>query len=314
MNLSPCTRARPAFTLVEMLVVITIIGILIGLLLPAVQSARRSADRISCANNLKQLGLAVHAFEGERHFLPPCRIIRVNPDNDDGDPKARGGATWAIYLLPYLEQQNAYRSWDFGLWYHYQNPVVRELNVATFFCPARRPPNGDPPLSVSGDYLAFPGRRPPIDDDDDGHWEQIPGGLGDYACSLGSDAGGGAGAFRYNNPLDRGTRFADFLDGLSNTLLFGDKHVPIGNAGQGGWDCSTFDGDQPNCSGRSASEAYPLATSFQDLGWKFGSFHPQVCQFVFADGSVHALGNATNPTTLRLLADKADGQLIPPWD
>src|SRR5215472_7250827 len=128
---SPILRPRWGFTLVELLVVMAIIAILISLLLPAVQKAREAANRTSCINNLKQLGLATLNFESAHKCLPPARIMRVNKDNDDDDLKPRGGATWAIFLLPYLEQENAYENWNFDKWYHYQTPTVREYNVLT---------------------------------------------------------------------------------------------------------------------------------------------------------------------------------------
>jgi prepilin-type processing-associated H-X9-DG protein len=301
--------------LIELLVVITIISILIGLLMPAVQQARESANRISCANNLKQLGLAVHHFELDRQCLPPARVLRLNKDNDDGDDKVRGGATWAVFLLPYMEQDNAYRLWDFGLWYHYQNATVRTLNAPLFFCPSRRSRTTSPVASVSGDYLAFPGVQPGnVDDDGDGHWEQIPGGLGDYAGNMGPDLVSASGAFRLDNAFDKGITLSQVTDGTSNTLLFGEKHVPTGMFGQGGWDCSIFDGDSPACSGRAGGPAFPMAVSLRDTGWKFGSMHPTVCNFVFVDGSVHALNKSLPPIVLGLLADVSDEQVLPPYD
>jgi prepilin-type processing-associated H-X9-DG protein len=298
--------------LIELLVVMAIISILISLLLPAVQKARESANRISCANNLKQLGLAALNFESAHRCLPPARILRMNKDHDDDDLKIRGGATWAVYLLPFMEQDNAFRLWDFSLWYHYQNPAVRQFNVPSFFCPSRRTATAAPVLSVSGDPLAFPGGGG--DDDGDGHWEQIPGGLGDYACNLGPDAVSSCGAFRLDNPFDKGVALNKITDGTSNTLLFGEKHVPKDNWGEGGWDCSIYDGDSPSCSGRAAGPRSPLAQSLRDTGWKYGSLHPTTCNFVFVDGSVHALPRSVSPIVLGLLANISDEQVIPPYE
>src|SRR4051812_40020748 len=102
---------RRAFTLVELLVVIAIIGVLVALLLPAVQMARESARRTQCANHLKQLGLAAHNFNDTRGWLPPSRV------SNDGTDANQNWLTWAVLLLPFVEQQNYYSQWDLTMAY-----------------------------------------------------------------------------------------------------------------------------------------------------------------------------------------------------
>src|SRR3982074_2962133 len=100
-------RRLRAFTLIELLVVIAIIATLIGLLLPAVQKVREAANRIRCANNLKQMGLACHNYHDANNILPPdYEATAVYPDTTPG-------WGWAAYLLPYLEQNNLHRQIDF---------------------------------------------------------------------------------------------------------------------------------------------------------------------------------------------------------
>src|SRR6202008_1455903 len=94
---------RRGFTLIELLVVIAVISILIGMLLPAVQKAREAAARISCANNLKQIGLAMHMHPNDYERLPPSRVYPINVISP-GTLIHEGGATWAVFILPYLEQ------------------------------------------------------------------------------------------------------------------------------------------------------------------------------------------------------------------
>jgi hypothetical protein len=107
-----------------------------------------------------------------------------------------------------------------------------------------------------------------------------------------------------------GVRFDMVLDGLSNTLLVGEKHVPRGTFGQGYLDNSTYNGDYPQCYTRAAGVNIPLAQSTTELTWRFGSYHMGVVQFNFCDGSVRPLRSDTDPQTLALLANREDGQTV----
>src|SRR5438876_11829573 len=166
----PTRSRRSAFTLVELLVVIAIIGVLVALLLPAVQAARESARRSTCSNHLKQLGLAIHNFEDVNKVLVPARMENY------------GGVTWAVFILPYLEQDNLYKQWDLNRWYYDQGPngnAIRQTQLKLFYCPSRRSPEG---LSQNNDApeIPFPGAPAGVN---------VPGALGDYAsCNGDTDA------------------------------------------------------------------------------------------------------------------------------
>jgi prepilin-type processing-associated H-X9-DG protein len=96
--------------------------------------------------------------------------------------------------------------------------------------------------------------------------------------------------------------------------MVGEKHIPLHNFGVGWWDCSSYNGDYFSCYSRSGGVDNPLVQDLDDQGWKFGSYHPGLCQFVMCDGSVRVLKNTLDPRILGLLADKADGQVIPDYD
>jgi prepilin-type N-terminal cleavage/methylation domain-containing protein/prepilin-type processing-associated H-X9-DG protein len=284
---------RPGFTLIELLVVIAIISILIGLMLPAVQRAREAANRISCANNLHQLGLAMHGYHSAFERLPPTRSFD-------------GGPTWAVLLLPDMEQQNLYNQWAPSLPYGRQTDTARRTPVRSYFCPSRRVSNSAPNASLSGDLFGASSQH-------------VPGALGDYAVvvdPLGYDSPQTAGGLesvgvRGTFQMGAGSRFEDITDGLSNTFLIGEKHVPVGKEGIGWWDCSLYDGAYYQCSARAAGRTYPLTTNLQDPGWKFGSRHTGVVNFCFADGHVRTIAAGINPYLLELLSMKSDGEVIP---
>jgi prepilin-type N-terminal cleavage/methylation domain-containing protein len=309
------------FTLIELLVVIAIIAILIGLLLPAVQKVREAAARTQCMNNLKQIGLACMNYVDVYNALPPSRdllsypaelgeLLVANDEEPDGDEDL--GATWAVYLLPYLEQDNLYKLWNmqyypngnsgkgngYGVSYQYQTKAAVQGMVNTYFCPSRR---NMAEATLSKDSL--------------------PGALGDYACCTGTTGYDtfsfvtGAppnGAFQLG-AQGQGVQFVQITDGASNTILIGDKNVKAGTFGQANNDCSIYNGENISCSSRALGPNYPLSNTVNDAGWKFGSWHLGVCQFVFADGSVHAISTSVAPATLGLLAQINDGQPIPSY-
>ena len=122
---------RRAFTLVEVLVVIAIIGVLVALLLPAVQSSRDAARRAQCANNLKQVGLALLGYEGGHKTLPPGYVSAYNATGDDTGP----GWGWCAYILPQMEETAIYRTIHFDLPIEDPMNAARVASVPSFFCP-----------------------------------------------------------------------------------------------------------------------------------------------------------------------------------
>src|SRR5438046_9099171 len=119
-------KQRNGFTLIELLVVIAIIAILIALLVPAVQKVRESAYRTQCANNLKQIGLAFHNYHDAYSAVPPARL-----DYD-------GGVSWAVIILPFIEQDTFYNKWDLHEWYYSHPAELRQHQVPIYYCPSRR--------------------------------------------------------------------------------------------------------------------------------------------------------------------------------
>lgn len=261
--MSPIAKRRIGFTLIELLVVVAIIAVLMGLLLSAIQRVREAANRASCANNLKQLCLAMHLYHDQHAMLPPSRLSDFH-------------ATWAVYILPYIEQGNVFRQWVLADTYYAQSDGARLVRIKTFYCPTRRSTNTPPAYSIAGDQ------------DDDNYpppysSPHVPGALGDYAANIGTDDCDGPvavsdcnGTYNGSFRLANGLKFGEITDGLSNTFFAGEKHVPQGQFGvnEAGvaprfgsyhWDGSIFNGDYWECSSRSAGPKYPLAQSRTEI-------------------------------------------------
>lgn len=133
-------RNRTAFTLIELLVVIAIIGILVYMLMPAVNAARESARTLQCKNNMRQVALGIINYEGTHGRLPTAGICRRNPDASpvfgDFNPRSGRMISWAVLILPFLEEQNLYDQFDLRETIFKQVNEPQKRHVATYLCPS----------------------------------------------------------------------------------------------------------------------------------------------------------------------------------
>jgi prepilin-type N-terminal cleavage/methylation domain-containing protein len=292
---------RSGFTLVELLVVIAIIGILVALLLPAVQAAREAARRISCNNNLKQMGIAVHNHHDTYSYLPHGgNHWSFAPDYDPTSQAALVGtaqrAGWGFQILPFMEQTNL---WEGGSQTTVAAKQIAAMStpVPAFFCPTRRPPRA---LPATGSWYGPSGTYPHAPTD--------------YAGSNSENTG--AIVFNPNNGTNFMISFAGLTDGTSNVFVIGEKRMDRRNLGNyqsddnegysSGWDHDVMR--------RVTSTSHrPLKDSNNGAGWgeeRFGSSHPGGFQVVFGDGAVRFISFTIDPLTFQRLSVKDDGNVV----
>jgi len=324
------------FTLVELLVVIAIIGILIALLLPAVQAAREAARRTQCTNNLKQIGLAFHNFQDTYRRLPNGArdgYHRVN--NREIDPftwccraRTQKGFSWSYHILPFIEAKNVH---DLATPNEDPPPVANQQTynpgedrvatqaIAIYYCPSRRQPR--------------------------------PMGSGFYRCDYAGNAGErgtrsvrGSGSRGEKGPIKMTdfdtTRLELIKDGTSNTILVGEKALHPNQFGDEGgdnerWNNAGWDEDviRFGAAVNSSGLAYGLPpipdlsaprrvdgvwTTITDLGGRtwgewhpyFGSIHPAGVNFCMADGSVRLIPFTVDAAVFRRLSLTNDGEAV----
>lgn len=310
-------RGWPGFTLVELLVVIAIIGILVALLLPAVQAARQAARRMSSENNLRQLAIALHNFHDTNKAFPAGANFPSPPN-----PRTTYG-TWIIPILPFIEQMPLYDAWyaDTSAAARYNGPDAPAAAVIpTLIAPADA-------LGMTPHEQMAPGVNPnfPL-----GRYV----GLTSYGCNGGTQAPLAHvhdGVFHYSVPV----RIADITDGTSNTLLIGERYGFDRH-----WDALTRRGSNdmraysswsggpffawrtsqspinyrlPDYVGTSPPE--PFSPEYFDLYYRrlfaLGSASSAGASVAFSDGSVRFLTASIDLLTLRELSTRASGNVVP---
>ncbi|MDY0166623.1 MAG: DUF1559 domain-containing protein [Thermoguttaceae bacterium] len=337
--------ARAGFTLVELLVVVTIIGILIALLLPAVQGARETARRAQCSNNLRQLGVALHSYHSLLSSLPMGSWARWD-GNEEPPPRIEGAGSVLTQILPMIEQQaiydelydaaNKYPSFDPSdnmLEQHPNFENIRKHWIPIYMCPSDDSKNMNPKKYC---FVSYMGSAGPRTVSDGGDWRSpclCPDGLAFNELFktrlLPRDGGFRRASFPAPGPFTRhhsGTRhpaieFAMIRDGLSNTIFFGEVRPRCFSSARSTWANSahgsgvvatTIPINYDSCGHRGTWQLVDGCRTDcngnVNLGFK--SKHPGGAMFLFGDSAVRFLSESIDGWTYQSLGAIADGRAV----
>ena len=337
---------RSGFTLVELLVVIAIIGVLVGLLLPAVQSAREAARRSSCSNNLKQIGLAVQNSHDTRNQFPEGR---VRTEGTGASTWNTQNISWMARVLPFMEEQALYDAIDFDLipgWSGVNNAVMKN-KVATYRCPSdsglgrvkwtdangNKRTGGAPDSARFGqgqtNYLANAGAAMQLDTRAGGSWSKGvvfshrfrtsepagPGKLDMASCTDGTSKTIWASEVVIGQPHRQ--RNSDYRGSWGNVTPL-DNGCGIGGATSNGrrqTGASWFEGYMPNHIAFTSlmtpnSRLYDCSANSNDVAFASRSKHPGLVQCVAVDGSVHAVTDDIDWAVWRDLGNRDDANSV----
>jgi prepilin-type N-terminal cleavage/methylation domain-containing protein len=336
----PCDRRRSGFTLVELLVVIAVIGTLVGLLLPAVQTARESARRSTCSNNVKQLGLAIHNYHDANKKFPsggrsviadPSPITNCNINGGTLNTSAR--APWSVLILPFLDDLGRYAKFKLDISFHGMENDGNEASPsnyeeqfkpnAAFQCPSDknnllRSTADATRFHPNTNYFAVSG----------GGIKDGSGAASTYAGTSSCGTSTGSGTYRpviyYNGIFFHmsETRMKDITDGTSKTFMVGETRYNPLRRGSTGPTQSWASGVRTHASnnfsiagivaaavnGPNSSDVDPAASDvFSVFTSTFGSRHVGGCHFSMADASVQFVGNDIDLATYRSMGTIKDG-------
>jgi prepilin-type N-terminal cleavage/methylation domain-containing protein/prepilin-type processing-associated H-X9-DG protein len=314
---------RRGFTLIELLVVMAIIAILVGLLLPAVQKVREASNRIQCKNNLKQIGIALHAYHDRMNCFPPAYSSNLTPGTQPS--QVNGDCTWnetgpgwgrGAYILGDLDQETLLRQIRYDLDIKDpSNASFRTAMLKVFICPSEISPDNFKVVDVNGNPLNDVNGQPIVV----AHCSYVA--VNGAPNGVTSDAYDNNGAFIRNVNLN----MRNITDGLSNTLFIGERCTNMSNttwvgAVQGAIVPDLRYSDLPDQLGHAEGDcalvlAHGSTTHLPNNPLVFdadatSSFHPVGVNFLFGDGSVQCINNTIDPNTYQALCTRNRGEIV----